>query len=380
MKLRAIVFATLTVTSLTAQRSLATHKKSFSSSLLLRMSSSINDIRVTTYNVLSSNLCDPKYHTSCTKENLDQANRYVKVKAMLQKEVDSKAIICLQEVSTKWACSLHTFFAENKYQFITGLYGHKFNGYMGVAIAVPSDVYDLLTVDITKGSDTMKEIKQPKPTSFQNFKKKYLTDPFTRLKSIFGYRNKPIDPWVESAWKKNDIVTVELKKKSSDKSFFVGTYHMPCVFKVPPLMMIHCALYVQHLQRISNGAAYICTGDFNIKPDSEMYKMITTGTIDENNKEHYPPACAKYENPLKLKIQPLRSAIKVALGEEPAFTNWGQTQDSPPFIGTLDYIFLSDGWNVSSTAPLPSLEATVGPLPNDVQPSDHLLISATLSV
>lgn len=340
--------------------------------------SDINDIRVTTFNVLSSNLCDPSYHKKCTAENLDQVNRYVKVKALLKKEIDSKSIICLQEISSKWACKLHPFFAENKYQFITGLYGHKFNGYMGVAVAVPSEVYDLLAVDITKGADTMKYIKQPKPTSFQGFTKKYFSEPYAKLISIFWKIEKPMNPWVESEKKKNDIVTVELKKKNTDKSFFVSTYHMPCVFKVPPLMMIHCALYVQHLQRISNGAAHICTGDFNIKPDSEMYKMITTGCIDESNKETYPPACVEYENPLKLKIKPLRSAFKVALGEEPVFTNWGQTGDSPPFIGTLDYIFLSDEWTVSSTAPLPSLEATAGPLPNDVQPSDHLLLSATL--
>ena len=101
-------------------------------------------------------------------------------------------------------------------------------------------------------------------------------------------------------------------------SFQLGTYHMPCAFYLPPVMMIHCALSVQHTQRLaksfgSTNAAvrggnnnsptepnnqksdsdntkepttpsgpdpYILVGDFNIKPGSNMYRMITEGKDD----------------------------------------------------------------------------------------------------
>lgn len=46
----------------------------------------------------------------------------------------------------------------------------------------------------------------------------------------------------------NQAVSVRLCDKGSNDRFVVGTYHMPCVFYRPSLMMIHCALYVQHLQ------------------------------------------------------------------------------------------------------------------------------------
>lgn len=89
---------------------------------------------------------------------------------------------------------------------------------------------------------------------------------------------------------------------------------MPCAFFLPAVMMIHCALSVQHTQRLaksfgsSNASIrggnnnspteqksdssdsikesnsipsgpdpYILVGDFNIKPDSNMYRMITEG-------------------------------------------------------------------------------------------------------
>ena len=42
-----------------------------------------------------------------------------------------------QEVSTSWAGPLHTFFASHNYHLITGLYGDKNSGYMGVALALP---------------------------------------------------------------------------------------------------------------------------------------------------------------------------------------------------------------------------------------------------
>ena len=89
---------------------------------------------------------------------------------------------------------------------------------------------------------------------------------------------------------------------------------MPCAFYLPAVMMIHCALSVQHTQRLakrfgstnvavrggnsdnnspteqktdndstkesstpSGPDPYILVGDFNIKPGSNMYRMITEG-------------------------------------------------------------------------------------------------------
>lgn len=50
-----------------------------------------------------------------------------------------------------------------------------------------------------------------------------------------------------------------------------------------------------------------------------------------------------------------------------------------PFHGSLDYIFLSKGWKVVDTLRLPTLAEARGPFPSDEQPSDHLMLAATLA-
>lgn len=104
------------------------------------------------------------------------------------------------------------------------------------------------------------------------------------------------------------------------------------------------------------------------------YSYINTITLQElkdvdNNAE------------ITLKVSPLTSAYKAHQGVEPNMTNWGQTQESPPFIGTLDYIFLSEEWSVAGVSKLPTIEeGLVGPLPTEDEPSDHLLLSADLKL
>ena len=49
-------------------------------------------------------------------------------------------------------------------------------------------------------------------------------------------------------------------------------------------------------------------------------------------------------------------------------------------MDTLDYIFMSKNWKVDSVLTLPSKLELVGPLPVETEPSDHLLLSATVSI
>lgn len=77
---------------------------------------------------------------------------------------------------------------------------------------------------------------------------------------------------------------------------------------------------------------------------------------------------------------PLRSAYNTSLGSEPDFTNYAKIASEPPFIETLDYIFYSPDWTVESVKPLPHRDSVVGPLPNEEEPSDHILLSASLSL
>lgn len=79
---------------------------------------------------------------------------------------------------------------------------------------------------------------------------------------------------------------------------------------------------------------------------------------------------------------PFGSAYKEKNGVEPNFTNYAKVKDDPEFIDTLDYIFYApkDAWQVDDVLPLPDRSEVAGPLPNENEPSDHILISATMTL
>jgi 2',5'-phosphodiesterase len=82
-------------------------------------------------------------------------------------------------------------------------------------------------------------------------------------------------------------------------------------------------------------------------------------------------------------VSPLKSAYFTKYGREPDFTNYAKVKEDPTFIDTLDYIFYSSSEvggggsvEVKDVLALPNRELVPGPLPNDDEPSDHLLMAA----
>ncbi len=74
------------------------------------------------------------------------------------------------------------------------------------------------------------------------------------------------------------------------------------------------------------------------------------------------------------------SAYATKNGTEPDFTNYARIREDPVFIATLDYIFHSNQWSVDAVEDLPHRDTVEGPLPNKDEPSDHILISAEMSL
>jgi mRNA deadenylase 3'-5' endonuclease subunit Ccr4 len=289
---------------------------------------------------------------------------------------------------------------------VTGLYGNKFNGYMGVATAVPVNDYDILAVDITKIADTKKGARRPRPTPLQKILS-LLKEPFLQLAKALGLWKPAANEWKEALRRHNEMISVRLRPKRGGRPFVLGTYHMPCVFYIPSVMMIHCALSAQHLHKLAkiyagqnngnNGSGssgsssgsgsegkevggrdpYVFVGDFNIKPDSNMYRMLTTGGVEASCSELPVP---EEGDTWECKVNPMGSAYASALGSEPKFTNWSKVKEEAPFVETLDYIFYSDSdWEVKGVADL-KLDSLTGPFPIADEPSDHLLLSAELSL
>jgi len=283
----------------------------------------------------------------------------------------------------KWSGILHTYFCERGYYFIPALHGGKNNGYMGVGIAVPLDKFSIEEVNVTRIVDTKKmPRKQPRNKWWEKLVD-LLLKWWLALLLYMKWAKKAEDAfWDDALYRWNMMVCVRLQFKDSKKTFVVGTYHMPCMFKLPRVMVAHCALSAQHIQRFAHSEGrqdpFIYCGDFNIKPDSSMYRLLTEGTLEPSHPDYPIPVEGDDWRP---EVQPpLLSAYKVANGSEPDFTNFAQTVGQPIFCETLDYIFHSNEWCVDSVLELPHRNNVAGPLPNRSEPSDHLLLAATLSL
>ena len=352
-------------------------------------SSSFLNFRVITYNVLSSHLASPSHFSTLNEEHLKEENRILVVLDKLKAEItehDKNVVVCLQEVSYDWAGEFHTFFANQGFHMVTGLYGKRFSGYMGVAMAWPTSLFDVVDVDISRLSDRREEgwPRAPERNLLESFWMG-VTDMFSSSIKFMGLEKKEEDPpehWALAERRNNVLLNACLKDKTSGKIFSVGTYHMPCAYYCPMSMTIHAELAIQHVSQIAkiHDAPFVLAGDFNIKPTEAVYELLTTGKIDKSSPFYPSPLHGmEWEPKVPLGVQ---SAYAAKTGREPDFTNYARIKEDEPFIDTLDYIFLSSDWKVDKVLELPHRDNAAGPFPNldAKEPSDHLLIAASISL
>uniref|UniRef100_A0A7S2TI34 Endonuclease/exonuclease/phosphatase domain-containing protein n=1 Tax=Lotharella oceanica TaxID=641309 RepID=A0A7S2TI34_9EUKA len=189
--------------------------------------------------------------------------------------------------------------------------------------------------------------------------------------------------WIDSRRRSNTMIYATLADRVTGVQFGVATYHMPCAFFAPRVMVLHSAMAATRTAQLSEGLPFVLTGDFNLKPGDETYRLLTEGVIPPDPKATFTPAL-----PENSKIKPfwteipkkLKSAYKEVQGEEPEFTNYAVTRGSAPFIETLDYIFHSPEIEALEVRPLPPKAQAVGPYPTESEPSDHAMIAATLRI
>ena len=374
-------------------------------------------VRIATYNILSSHLAEPDYFTNCDPDVLEADYRLEKIISKLESEIAQNAIICMQEVSISWVGPLQTFFSERGYQLITANYGNHFNNFMGVGVAIPTKSYFLVEADVCRLADTITQTVPREQRGSDNGNGGGSSDSYSRgllsrLKRAFGIlvgkegrgaqglrnqrqrnRNsereetaeeKILKYWRDAEARKNQMICVRLRDATTLRSFCVGTYHMPCAFRTPPMMMMHCALSAHKIADFADADPYVYAGDFNITPESPMYTLLTKGEVPPGEPTQPRALPNATDRPgvddWYTSVTPLRSAYKLHDGREPDFTNFAQVRNDTAFIDTLDYIFVSKEWGVSKVLPLEPREATRGPLPTAEEPSDHVMIASTLSL
>ena len=173
-------------------------------------------------------------------------------------EIDKQSIICLQEISTDYAGELHSHFSQNDYYFVHIGYGNKWNGYMGVGIAVPLAKFEIEEIDITRIADTKYMPRKQAPSFLARFLEFFMGFIKAFLKLIGAGGKKEENPWSIALARYNQMLCMRLKFKkvkgsTDNRSIVIGTYHLPCIFQVPAVMNIHCALAAHHISKFAKG-------------------------------------------------------------------------------------------------------------------------------
>jgi hypothetical protein len=156
-------------------------------------------------------------------------------------------------------------------------------------------------------------------------------------------------------------------------------------------MALHASLSANEILRLSDGEPCVYCGDFNFKTADAPYELLTTGTITDHSvyevpDPKYDPSFVLAEYDLSL-LEPFISAYKEFNGEEPNYTNYALTgykkppgQEPEPFCDTLDYIFITEGIEVTDVLQLAHRDDSDGPYPSPTEPSDHIKLRATITL
>ena len=196
------------------------------------------------------------------------------------------------------------------------------------------------------------------------------------------------------------------KKSAEHVGFGVATYHMPCLWWDNRVMAIHAALVAQHVHKLAtkshktSGALLhapsqpvVLMGDFNFKATSGSYELLTTGALPTTH-FHYPtpPSHETKWTPTLEAGAAFVSAYVAANGAEPEVTNVAFSGSPPtPFADCIDYIFTTpEKWEVRDVLPLATrasfTDGTTDEIvpekacPNADEPSDHMMLGATLAL
>ena len=326
-------------------------------------------IRVVSYNVLVPIFTSiPYYYHTSERRFLKADYRWNLIRSQLEQEIvnHENTVVCLQELSRSLLPKFEEFFRQFNYTLHYDLYGKIYNDYMGVGIAVPSLMH-ISTVSMIKVGDRIRSMTKLRETNQSLFSWAWAMCESVVSQVTYYWS----DRWNTAMARNNTLIYLEVT--INDKTLCLGVYHMPCLYKLPHVMIIHASIVKDLMFELAAGRDFILAGDFNIEPRSVCYAALTRKDCDS----YRFPESSSYEISYRPnRSQVMKSAYREMNGDEPAYTNCSNIFQSSRYCGTLDYIFFSGHLTVESVLKLPS-HSTSDSYPDETHPSDHLLIAAT---
>lgn len=345
--------------------------------------SDMHDVRIITFNMLSQDAATPEYFPYVKDHHLRFSYRVSRMKKLLTSWMKANFIICLQEFNKGWAQSLKGFFENNQYKIFYEMYAKD---KMGVAIAYPTNHFNLLSVDVaTLGTDIGTVCRLFKYNNHQQIEPIKLSVVTRELELGEETRNVLLSV----------ILRPKYYGKEIGKNLIISTYHMPCKFTQKYYMIAQIVALKTSLDRLLSSTkmtypgptSIIVTGDFNISPNNQEYKLLTGILYTEEelmNPLYEAIATMKsvYES-IGMRIDygvNIRSAHNSLHNKEPTYTNVS-VKFGATFVGCLDYILIDKLTDIRScTVGLTTQDPVKDPYPNGICPSDHLPLSASLRI
>jgi len=335
-----------------------------------------------TYNVLSSHLASPTQFRRSQPEDLVAETRLRRLEAKLKPTVDRGAVLGLQEVSSDWAGELHCFFASHGYHTIFARYGETFNGHMGVLLAYPASRFQAEKVKLHHVGENLPESPcAPSPwskhlspcgiLSYEGMSDLLRVDPESinpdARRSPRGPNVEALNPRKDREWalaQRRQNIAIFARLRPLDRvggTFSVGVYHMPCLFATVEDCQsknIHTLALRNEFAKFAAGGPCVLLGDFNFRSDSPSYGLLQGDALGHEEAPQSPSYGRLLTNDF-----PLRSAYAEVHGGE-------------PHRFQLDFVWVSSHCRVNSCPKI----VPDGPRPSAKEPSDHMLVEATIEI
>ena len=282
----------------------------------------MSKLQIISYNILADYLNDHNF-VKVSKKYLDNDYRIKLLSKKLKKILKKTSIVCLQEVGPTQLSFLFTLFDKHNYSCIS---------FKDLAIFYPNK-FQVISSEVN---------------FIKSLSKKYL---------------KGKDKLIEKISKLNHAyIILKLKIKNSN-SITICTTHLVSNPKYNNTMKtLQAYLIAKKLEKFNK---VVFCGDFNSMPDSNVYKLLSTG------KAKYP-----YYGNLKIKNNFI-SSYKTLYGEEKNITTHATNLITPKFTATIDYIWLYNlkpikSYKIVTNEEISKIKNNF--LPNKIEPSDHYLL------